>query len=51
MPYSKYRQNDQIKGDEMGGACSTLRRQEKTYNILTGNLELKRKLGTTRQKL
>jgi hypothetical protein len=40
-----YNYNDQVKKDEMGGACSTNGEKKNAYGILVGKPERKRPLG------
>jgi hypothetical protein len=48
--FAKYNQNDQVKEDEMGRACSTKGAKRNAYRILVGNPEGKRPLGRPRHK-
>jgi hypothetical protein len=46
----KYYLGDQIKEDEMDGACSTNGKDEKAYNISVGKPEGKKPLGRPRHR-
>jgi hypothetical protein len=48
--FSKYNQNDQVKEDEMGRACSTNGEKRNAYKILVGNPEGKRPPGRPRRR-
>jgi hypothetical protein len=41
---------NQVKKDEMGGACSTNGEKRNAYRILVGKLEGKRPLGRSRRR-
>jgi hypothetical protein len=46
--FSKYNQNDNVKEDEMGGACSTNGVKKNVYRLLVGKPTGKRPLGRPR---
>jgi hypothetical protein len=46
--FSKYNLNDEVKEDEMGGACRKNGEKRKAYRILVGKPEGKRPLGRPR---
>jgi hypothetical protein len=48
--FAKYNQNDQVKEDEMGGACSTNGEKTNACRILVGKPEGKRQLGRPRHR-
>ena len=47
---TQYRSGDQIKKNEMGGACSTYRRRRGVYRVLVGKPAGKRSFGRPRRK-
>jgi hypothetical protein len=48
--FSKYNENNHVKKDEMGGACSTNGEKRNAYRILVGKPEGKRPLGRPRRR-
>lgn len=50
MLFVKYYQDDQIKDDEMGRACSVQEEHENVYEILVGKPEGRRSLGRHRTR-
>jgi hypothetical protein len=50
MLFIRYNQNDQVKEDEMGRACSTHGREEGSMQAFGGKLEGKRLLGRPRSR-
>jgi len=46
--FTRYYSDNQIKEDEIGGACSTRGKDEKVCSILVGKPEGKRPLGRPR---
>jgi hypothetical protein len=46
----KYNQNNQVKEDEMGRACSTYGENRNPYMILVGKSERKRRLGISKRR-
>jgi hypothetical protein len=49
--FSTYNQNDQVKENQMGRACSTNAEKMNAYMILVGKPGGKRLLGRTRRRL
>jgi hypothetical protein len=47
---AKHNENDQVKEDEMGRACSRTGDKRNAYGILVGKPEGKRSLGRPRRK-
>jgi hypothetical protein len=47
--FAKYKQNNQVKEDEVGGACSRMGEKRNSYRLLVGKPEGKGPLGRSRR--
>jgi hypothetical protein len=50
VPFAKYKENGEVKEDEMGRICSTNVREKDRIYITVGKLEGKRPLGRPRRR-